>query len=275
MNAQKHEFGFGAGTSAYYGDINPGFRIKNFRLGGSVFYKKNPNHYFAYRQTFTYGRITGADSLYKGNQLRNLSFFADIFEFNSGLDFHFMPLGLGIFEKRMTPYFTSGISLFYFDPKVKYRTEIRKLRPLGTEGQFLRHNSTYQKVQLGIPIGLGVKLMLSKNWVLGFECAWRKTWTDHLDDLSNGYRSDLYDNNTMIYTGYPDATDMLKYNQVNPDQKDLAVQLSDRSGEINPEGNLGFDGKQRGNPSDRDWFYLAQFTLSYRIVKYNCAKGGF
>ena len=75
---------------------------------------------------------------------------------------------------------------------------------------------------------------------------------------------------------YPKQTDLIKFNdQLTMDERLMTVNLYDRSGEINNDVNLSFEGKQRGNPNNKDWYYTIGVSLSYRVVKYSCKKGGF
>jgi hypothetical protein len=70
-----------------------------------------------------------------------------------------------------------------------------KLRPLGTEGQYSTLQPTdvnygikpYSAIQVAIPFGLGVRLKLNEVLDLAADVAFRYTFTDYLDDLSQNY----------------------------------------------------------------------------------------
>jgi hypothetical protein len=103
-------------------------------------------------------------------------------------------------------------------------------------------------LQLAIPFGGGVKYNINKNLVVGFEIAWRKTFTDYLDDVS---------------TTYPDLDNL------RDSRGDLAANLSDRSWEV--EGTqLSTAGDERGDPAMKDFYIITGFTLAYRLTPIAC-----
>ena len=91
---------------------------------------------------------------------------------------------------------------------------------------------------------IGIKVNLSHHSCLSFEYGIRKTFTDYLDDVSVLYPNlDLLE----IESGIP------------------AADLSDRS--VNPEGiNQSSYGLQRGNSTDKDWYTVSGFTLTYEFT---------
>jgi hypothetical protein len=275
MFGQIHEWGIMGGMMNYTGDLSPGIVFKESNPAGGAFYKLNHNRFFSTKINATYGKISGNDANYSFNQLRNLSFSSNIIEVGGNLEFNFLPFGSDRFSKPFTPYASLGFSGFYFNPTTIFEFQSYDLRNYGTEGQFIRHSKTYLNVNWAIPMGGGFKFHLNKNWVLGIEGIWRHTATDYLDDVSNG-NYDLSDDGQYRYTGYPSLRDQQKFNSLKTQEdKDQSIKLSDRSGEINPEGNLSFGGKQRGNPDNKDWYLTVGVTLSYKIIKYSCTKGGF
>jgi len=261
IKSDRHEWGVQGGMMNYMGDLSPGLKISQFHPQCGIFYRYNQSSYFAHRLGINYGNISGADSIWSFNRTRNLQFFSQIIEISGMTEFHFQKFGFDKFSHRFSPFFCLGFNMFYHEPKANYRASAYSLRPYGTEGQLLRHNSNYQRINWALPIGGGFKYFLNKNLVLGLECFWRKTGTDYLDDVSKFY---------------PKQTDLIKFNdQQTMAERMMTVNLYDRSGEINNDVNLSFEGKQRGNPNNKDWYYTIGVSLSYRVVKYSCKKGGF
>jgi len=264
IKSDKHEWGVQGGVMNYLGDLSPGMKMSQFHPEFGAFYRFNHSSYFASRLGVNYGNISGADSIWDFNRTRNLQFFSQILEVSGMSEFHFQKFGFDKFSHRFSPFFCLGFNVFYFEPKTNYRATAYALRPFATEGQLLRHNSNYQRINWALPLGGGFKVFLNKNFVLGLECFWRKTGTDYLDDVSSFY---------------PKQSDLVKFNdQRTLDERLMTVSLYDRSGErndMNGNKNLSFEGKQRGNPNNKDWFYTIGVSLSYRVVKYSCKKGGF
>jgi len=83
-----------------------------------------------------------------------------------------------------------GIGGFYFNPKGRNPISgvWTKLEPLHTEGQGLPGGpSKYKKVAISIPMGVAYRMILSKEWCVGIELNFRKTFTDYIDDVSTVY----------------------------------------------------------------------------------------
>jgi hypothetical protein len=95
-------------------------------------------------------------------------------------------------------------------------------------------------------LGAGVKYALTDNLILGFETAWRKTFTDYLDDVSGVY-SDVQNSSGSIN------------------------RFVDRSWELTPDGRpLANDGDMRGDPNLKDWYIQSIFKISYRFTPIQC-----
>ncbi len=280
--SQRQEYGVSGGVMNYIGDLSPGVSMSEFKPSFGVFYRDNIKDFFAMRYSLNYGTVAGTDQNWQFNRRRNLHFYSDIYEVSSIAEINFVKFGWSKFVQPATFFFGVGVSMFKFEPKATYRSGEVLLRQYGTEGQYMRHSRTYLPVTWAIPVGVGFKLHLSEKMVLALESFWRRTGTDYLDDMSNGlYTTD--DKGLPRYTGYPDKVDMSKFNQMpHLDQtmttaqtRQLAIELSDRSSEGITDPAIGFAGKQRGNPLNKDWFITIGGTLSYRIVKVTCNKGSF
>ncbi len=92
-------------------------------------------------------------------------------------------------------------------------------------------------------MGAGVKHAVNDNIIVGFEAGWRKTFTDHLDDVST------------VYPSLP------------PNSRTL----SDRSWEVSEDGlSKASQGDMRGDPNLKDWYFQTAFTISYRFTPIKC-----
>jgi len=101
------ELGLTGGVSYYIGDLNPyqHFRsnhcpYQHFRsnhFAGGIFLRDNVNDRFAWRLSFTYGNVSGADSLSSNpnRSARNLSFRSRIIEIGPIFELTFVKFSLG------------------------------------------------------------------------------------------------------------------------------------------------------------------------------------
>lgn len=238
----KSELGIFAGGSYYIGDLNSKNHFQNTNFSTGILFRYNVHSRMSLRSNFSYGNLNASDSDSKLALLknRNLSFQTDFYEFVSGVEFNFLPYKTGHTTHRISPYLYAQIGVFRINPKTELNGELIELQELGTEGQGTDLNSSdyYSKIQMCIPIGMGIKFSLSKNITLSLEYALRKTFTDYIDDVG---RSRFIDRNQMQELNGP-----------------LVAELSNR----NLDGsNQGY----RGNPSTNDWYFMFGATLSMRL----------
>jgi len=251
LNAQDSEVGLIFGASGYSGDLTPNTNMlstgqKHASLG--IFYRKDLNRFTAVRGTFTFGKISGDDakSNIEGIQNRNLSFQSNFQELS--LVGEINPLGTNSTGRRLQPYLYGGIAVFHFKPEANYNGQLVELQPLGTEGQGMDgFDKPYKLIQISIPLGVGVKYQITERINLGVDVGVRKTFTDYLDDVSGTY---------------------VNYNDLLAGNGRVAAALGNRSGELNPEGNIPAivpTGTQRGNSLKDDWYFTAGVTVGYKF----------
>lgn len=255
------EYGFSAGAANILGDI--GGKEKDRRdfiadikmaktrqaFSGFLRYKLHPN--FFTKAELMYFRLAGDDKLSTNpnRNARNLSFVNDMFDLNLQGQFVFYEntdLGSDYrFRLAFRSYVGIGVGGFYSNPKTKYDGKMVKLRPLETEGV------AYKAIGLSIPATIGFHFTYRKKHRFGWELNWRTTFTDYLDDISQGW-------------GDPSKMDP------------LAVALSNRTVELNPAdfkdgflNNYGFriENKlnKRGDPTHNDSYLTMNFSYSYII----------
>ncbi|MDX5479342.1 MAG: DUF6089 family protein, partial [Cyclobacteriaceae bacterium] len=83
-----------------------------------------------------------------------------------------------------------------------------------------------------IPFGIGVKYRLTDKWTLAAELGFRATFTDFLDKI---------DDRQPVINRFPDPA--------------------------NPNSPYGVN---RGNYSDKDWYYFFGLTISYSFNTIKC-----
>lgn len=239
--AQKNELGIMLGGSNYHGDLAYNIVPKETNFSGGAYYRFNLNEYWSMRPTISYLKIGGADSNFSEYELRNLSFTNRIYEVSNVMEFNFQPFSSRYHHKNNTFYLMAGIAGFIHRPMAELDGKSYDLRKAQTE------NVRYRLAQISIPFGAGIKQSIGKNLILGFETGWRRTFTDHLDDVS---------------TVYPELDEgNVSFNR-----------LSDRSWEVSENGlPLANEGDMRGDPNLKDWYFQAAFTISYRFTPIRCA----
>jgi len=240
--AQTWEIGGTVGGAGYIGDLNSSpFKPSGATAG--LFVKRNFNGYLSARLNYQYGKIGGADSTSKHEQIynRNLSFTDGLSELSLMAEFNFMKYIPDAGKNKYTPYIFLGVGITSFDPKTMYQGSKVTLRDLRTEGQ----TSEYKKSTIVIPYGAGIKYNVGGKWTLGAELGYRYTRTDFLDDVS-GY--------------YAPASAL---------PTPLSVVLADRSGERTGT-YLGTPGSQRGDLRTKDIYMFFGFTISYTFVTEKC-----
>lgn len=237
------EFAIMGGGSYYMGDLNPYIHLNNYNYNfGGIFRRTLNNKQIVLRAHIMYGKVSANSST------SNLSFRSTILEIGPAIEINFMPFVIGEKKKfKGTPYLFGGMTYFKMNPQTNNDGDWVSLQTLGTEGQGSSQNPNkqYKSQQISLPIGLGLKINLSKRFALNFEYGIRKTFTDYLDDVSGTY--------------------------VNLDL------LESENGQLSSElsKSYGVNGLQRGNPQNKDWYAIYGAMLSYRITTNKECKRNF
>lgn len=240
----------GAGAINYGGDL----QAKAFTLNqANAAFSLSGTYYFDPHFGVSYSLVTGkvgatdvkaTTSRYK----RNLNFSSNIGEV--GLTFEASLKDIVNTTDRFSPYAFGGLAVFRMNPYT-FDAGGNKvfLQPLGTEGQGLSQypdKKPYKLTQLAFPLGVGVKYAISDKVIISAEIAFRKIFTDYLDDVSG--------------RGYAD-TSILRI-----ERGQLASDLSFRGDELDPPlvlNNLS----TRGNPDRKDIYYTCLLKISYFFGK--------
>ena len=246
----SNELGISIGGSQYFGDLNENYGLKSIGPAGGIYIRRRMNSYISLKIVANYTQVGYDDKKNSDyyDRTRNLNFKSNIIEAAFQAEFNFFRFITGDPYSRWTPYLTGGVGAFYYDPYTTLNGEKFYLRPLGTEGQYVGYNDRkYTNVSACFPIGLGFKVWLAGGVNLTLEFADRLTLTDYMDDVSSTYvgSTSFADNSTVSY-------------------------LQDRSIEITPNTPLGRKGKQRGNTSSKDQYFMTQLSISWHFTTYRC-----
>jgi hypothetical protein len=284
----KLELGSSIGTASYIGDVGGYLPFRNDSFGNS--YKANLyqkyikwntprfsfntyaryklNKWFAAKATLGIVHIEGSDSLnIDPNKLaRNLSFRTNVLELGANIEANFF-LRTYVSRKAssyrrkgsqkrtdLRAYFFTGLGLIYFTPKAKFANRSYKLRPLQTEGQ------KYSPMSWSLPLGVGFTASFNKNYTFGFSYSYHFTGTDYLDDVSRYYA-----------VGYKEAA-------TNTNQNVVGLYLGNRTPEVQtytnkesrfndklPQGKYFERNNLRGNPTNKDGYFIANVSVGYMI----------
>ena len=224
----RYELIGGIGTNVFMGDLGGGqgagsgwFGIKDVDFASNrpvlqIGARVKALSWLSLKGGLTYARFVGDDK-FSGDfsrKIRNLSFKSNFWEASAQLEFSVLRENRGkryIFQRNsvwnnMNLYFFGGISGFLFNPKAELNGTTYELQPLGTSGQGIANPTTgeiedpYKLSGLGIPMGIGFKYYVNRNWNIGFEAGYRYTFTDYIDDVSGRY----FDND-LIRATYGDV----------------------------------------------------------------------
>jgi opacity protein-like surface antigen len=270
----RQELTFGFGISNFLGELGGRNQIGAPFIWDLELSKTRPAASFSYRYHiarkqalrigFTYGVMAGNDNLTEEpfRMNRNLSFKSDLFELQLVYELHLYREELGhVYDlrgvkgtksSRVGLYFFAGVGVFNFNPQAQFNNAWVDLKPLGTEGQGLPGGAEeYSTTQVCIPMGVGLRKALSKQWSVGLELQYTKTFTDYIDDVSTNY----YDNDAIRAAFGPEA-----------------AYLADPSIGSGPLYEAGLDptatGQQRGDPDDLDAYLFLKAHLHYKLIKY-------
>jgi len=235
------ELGAAFGQSYYVGDLNTTshFTSDLLNTGFSVFIRNNFDGRWSWKNQILIAKVNGDDALSSNptNNLRNLSFNSPIYEFSSVFEFNFLEYRNFNENDKISPYLFGGLGVFYMEPKTELNGNLYDLRLLMTEGQ----TEPYNRVNLNIPIGIGVKARILQRLSINIAWGMRKTFTDYLDDVS-GF--------------YPDPSKVSA----------LTASVSNRSTNQLTAFNNNWE-SQRGNRQTNDWYGYMSFGLAFRITK--------
>ena len=249
-HAQDLAINLTGGVLNYQGDLRQEvYTFQGVRLGYGAGISYAVTSQLGIGVHFSQGRIAADDrnNSDPGLFYRNLNFTTNVSEISLNATIHLLdPLRM-----RISPYVTGGLAYFRFNPFSHDQSgEKVFLQPLGTEGQGLPGYplKPYQLNQFCIPFGGGLSIRMNDKVSLAWEVVFRRTGTDHLDDVSTVYANQV---DLLIGRG--------------PRSVAMAFRGDELPG-TNPVFPNGYpDGGKRGNPTANDWYYFSGLKLTFRL----------
>ncbi len=240
LQAQYYEAGIYTGVANYTGELSEfKFSSKGYGLMIGIFGRYNATKYLSVKGSLTKGSIKGSDEFSKSEtiRMRNLSFRSDVLELGLTGEVNFSPYNIRA-NQTGVPYFFAGFALAHFNPQAEMRGAWYDLQPQKTEGK------KYSRYSMAVPFGLGMKFNLSYKINFGLEIGARKTFSDYFDDVSSEY------------------ADVLHMRQSSPTAASLAYRTPEVTGQFgeNPVGT------QRGDPTNKDWYFFGGLTVSVNLT---------
>lgn len=267
----RYEVGYGLGVSNFLGDLGGADQIGTHYFKdldwsatsfvASVAMRYKLTEYFSLKSSLFIAGIKGDDKYsqepFRNN--RNLNFYSNVIEFSTQFEGSYMKEKLGHrYRLRgirgqkafdIYTYLFGGIGVFYFNPQGELNGQYYDLQPLGTEGQGLYPTrKKYSRVQLAIPLGIGLKRAFGSRWGLNLEYGIRKTFTDYIDDVSTTYVE-----KSVLQT------------RVSKEAADLANKSPSKDDPTHPKFNSTVANQQRGDSRYTDSYMFAVLSLTYKI----------
>lgn len=195
---KRYEVAFGIGSTNVYGDIggsadaNSLYGLKDIKINetrysvyGGMRYKLKKD--LALKLNLIYGKGVCND-LASRNERRGYSTRTSIFEPSVQFEYSFLSEERRISYARLnnrkgminnftilSAYGFAGVGGAFFNPQI----DLSGKTPVPGEV-----TSGYSKVSLVLPVGLGIKYAIDKDWSLGFEFGRRIAFSDYIDGIS-------------------------------------------------------------------------------------------
>lgn len=271
---QRHSFGFGIGAANFLGELGGRDQIGTRFIYDMEWSETKPALQANYRYQVTsriFAKAQFAFALVGGNdaltnemfrQNRNLHFRSTIYELSLQMEVDVVQfkndsrynLSSAATKNSSSIYVSIGAGVTRFNPKANFQGEWFALRKFGTEGQKQEGGpEQYSLFTVVLPLGVGFRYELNREWTLGIELVHRVTFTDYMDDVSTDY----FDNDIIKQT-----------------QGELASHFADPSlGYFVDENgreiplNSTFTGAQRGQPAENDAYFTLSINAYYNIQK--------
>lgn len=254
--AQKTEIGVLLGGGYYWGDIVNVWQPNTVNFGGTFFMRYHMDPRLAIRGGLSYTKLEGADANSESNwqRERNFSFTTNIIELSGVAEYNLIAdknKGRRL-RSRFIPYVFGGVALFYFDPKAINPITGKEvaLRPLKLDG------GSYSPVGVSLPLGVGFRYYVTRNWQIGVELGARYSFTSHIDDVTG----------TSEYVSINDMA--------NDDARIMMAPQTERLLNIMETGDTytmeGTKNASVGDPRGKngvfsDVYFIGGVTISYRM----------
>lgn len=196
---ERWELGLFLGASQYQGDMNNiGLKELHPAYGALLRYHITDN--FALRTNILLGKLSGKDSNFEQNKTRGFSYSSPLTEFSLLGEYdifgkkRYADIEKGKFRKMLSPYLFTGVAYSAVNPTTDFNEN-----KIGQGGDpKLVQKDKNEKIKKGyvtLPVGLGLKYDINKQWNIGLEAGIRFIFNDYLDRVSqsaNPKRNDTY-----------------------------------------------------------------------------------
>jgi hypothetical protein len=191
----RYEGTLGIGSTNVYGDLGGApnaesllfirditFRGTRPSIYGAIRYKIDPKTAIKFNLIYGFSKTTDFDG--SRNETRKFISTSNLIEFSGQYEFYFLQedrrlKSSAMFDRRgmINNYSTLGAYVFAGIGATAFWSDLEIER---REGDVYK---TGPSVTLALPIGLGIKYILSDHWMLGWELGYRHTLSDFLDGI--------------------------------------------------------------------------------------------
>jgi hypothetical protein len=199
----KWEIGLNVGTLVYQGDLSAGNFGYTYNLKPSVgvWAAESINDYFSLRYSLLRGDIGADESVYtipEWRRHRNFKFNSSVTEFSTSFVWDLFGKTYREGMRRFSPYFFVGAGFSILNVNrdwSRFDTTYFNSKSAASEG--LGIDSTHKTPWIipVIPVGAGVRYMISNHFFLNAEASYRITMSDEIDGFrysGNPQRNDHY-----------------------------------------------------------------------------------
>ena len=271
---QRHSFAFGIGAANFLGELGGRDQIGTRFIYDMEWSETKPALQANYRYQvgsrvftkaqFAFALIGGNDALTEEpfRRNRNLHFRSTIFELSLQMEVDIVQLknnsrysvSSAGRKHGSSVYLSAGVGATRFNPMANFQGKWYALRDFGTEGQKQESGPReYSLFTVVLPIGVGFRYELSREWTLGIELVHRITFTDYMDDVSTTYfdNAQIKDTQGELASYFADPS--------------LGYYVDDKGREM--PLNSTFTGAQRGQPKENDAYFTLSLNAYYNIQK--------
>ncbi len=199
----KWEIGLNLGTLIYQGDLSAGDLgyTYNLKPSVSVWAAKSIDDYFSIRYSLLRGDIGADESTYASPEWRrhrNFKFNSSVTEFSTSFVWDLFGKTYREGMRRFSPYFFAGAGFSILNVKrdwSRFDTTYFNSKTSASEG--LAIDSTHKTPWIipVIPVGAGLRYMISDHFFLNAEASYRITMSDEIDGFKysgNPQKNDHY-----------------------------------------------------------------------------------
>ncbi|WP_109832964.1 DUF6089 family protein [Reichenbachiella versicolor] len=320
-NPKYKTVGFSINTGTYMGDLTAGNSKFSADYAGSFIprglgltYSKVVYPGVFLRGGFNWIRLQGSDyrdsgdvnaedASDRGRYARNFHFRNDILEISAGFELDLIPSNSGARGRfPINPFVYLGVAGFYNNPKAIAPETDQAGNPTGKGGEWVAlqplntSNESYSRFQFAVPIGLGVKVKVTRDIDVNLEFGLRYTFTDYIDDVGGTYKdldefgtnhlaramSERGANANAYLKGDSQVRDNALYNVTTTNVKNPDL-LADPSwtgdsfythGENYSPRTDSYEGFTRGGKTN-DFYVTTQIRVVYILDKKGMSKGKF